>query len=112
MPFIDNLCIDTIVQNIDEVKSVQELFNIIIDVMEFYDKYEYLSGQDKLDKVKKMLLLVLLSHVKDEDQKRFYKDIVPMIVELVIEISKRKKLQINNNNKINKFNCGCFLNSC
>lgn len=102
---IEQVCIEKVVQNVEEVKSIQDLFNIVIDIMEFYEKYQQLTGQEKLDKVKKMILLVMLTHVKDEEKKRFYQDSVPMLIELVIEISKRKKLLIN---IVNKANCGCF----
>lgn len=102
---VDHICIEKIVQNVEEVKSIQDLCNITIDIMEFYEKYQQLTGQEKLDKVKKMILLVMLTHVKDEEKKRFYQDSVPMLIELVIEISKRKKLLIN---IVNKANCGCF----
>lgn len=101
---VDHICIEKVVQNVEEVKSIQDLFNIVIDIMEFYEKYQQLTGQEKLDKVKKMILL-LMSTVKDEEKKRFYQDSVPMLIELVIEISKRKKLLIN---IVNKANCGCF----
>jgi hypothetical protein len=92
---MDEQCIETIVQNVASIDSFNDLFNVVIDIMEYYEKYRFLKGDEKRDKVQKMVLLVLLSVTKDDERQAFYKDIVPMIIELVIEISKRKKLLIN-----------------
>ena len=92
---LEQVCIEKVVQNLVEINNIQDLFNIVINIMEFYEKYRDLSGPEKLDKVKKMILLVMLTYVKDDDKRRFYQDITPMLIEFVIEISKRQKLLIN-----------------
>lgn len=103
---IDQICIETIVQNVKSINNITDLFHVTIDIMEFYERFRRLTGSEKMDKVRKMILLVLLSHAKEEDKRQFYQDITPLIIELVIEISKRKKLLIN---MIEKAGCSsCF----
>lgn len=105
MVLIDEICIEKIVQEVKSIDGINDLFHVVIDIMEYYERFNKLTGDEKMDKVRKMVLLVLLSHTQDEEKRNFYRDITPLIIELVIHISKRNKLLIN---ILDKANCGCF----
>lgn len=92
---MDEQCFETIVQNVTSIGSFNDLFNVVIDIMEYYEKYKFLKGDEKRDKVQKMVLSVILSTTRDDERQKFYKDITPMLIELIVSISHRRKLLIN-----------------
>lgn len=90
---------------------MNDLYTILVDLMEFYERIPGLSGDEKSRRVQKMILLILMTHVKEGELRRFYHNLIPIFIEMVIVLSKRSPLMLNVSEKSSCASCfkSCFI---
>jgi len=91
-----------------KLDSMNDLYDLIIEYMEFYEtRYTKMSGTQKKINVTNFIENMIKNRVDDVAKREFYMSMVEPTIELVIFVSKRRKLLLNVKDKLMKtcFSC-------
>ena len=91
-----------------KLDSMNDLYDLIIEYMEFYEtRYTKMSGTQKKINVTNFIENMIKNRVDDVAKREFYMSMVEPTIELVIFVSKRRKLLLNVKDKLIKtcFSC-------
>ena len=91
-----------------KLDSMNDLYDLIIESMEFYEtRHTKMSGTQKKINVSSFVENMIKNRVDDVAKREFYMSMVEPTIELVIFVSKRRKLLLNVKDKLIKtcFSC-------